>query len=60
VRPARHDFPVSAVMADLDFFNKINDTYGTMLTPCSAPWLRESSPCCKRFAARHLGEAAEL
>jgi diguanylate cyclase (GGDEF)-like protein len=25
---ARHDFPFWAVMADLDFFKKVNDTYG--------------------------------
>ena len=25
---ARHDFPIWLVMADLDFFKKINDTYG--------------------------------
>src|ERR1700723_2353102 len=25
---ARHDFPIWVVMADLDFFKKINDTYG--------------------------------
>jgi two-component system, cell cycle response regulator len=25
---ARHDFPIWVVMADLDFFKKVNDTYG--------------------------------